>query len=277
MGSARPESRQRMFLRRVLEQGAAHFGAALDGPAVFGWNDRTVGAPVRRADGRWWVRATSEHQDYLDTQAWTGNAEAAALTDVPKPTLADRIEWLEPPVLITAELMTFIEDKPCSFTPELRVSLDLDPTWFDALRTGLDHLAHSHTVRRNGGSPAYTERLCTFFGAPIPPPDSWATEHADLHWANLTAPRLAILDWEYWGIAPAGYGAATLYCHSLLAPDTARRIRQTFADLLDTPTGRYCQLSAIMFMLHRADNGDYPDLVQPLQQLAARLLDCFGD
>jgi len=52
---------------------------------------------------------------------------------------------------------------------------------------------------------------------------SWTAAHADLHWANVLAPDCALVDWEGWGLAPAGYDAATLYVHSLLAPDTGER------------------------------------------------------
>ncbi len=38
----------------------------------------------------------------------------------------------------------------------------------------------------------------------------------------VTAPGLALLDWESFGTAPAGYDAATLYCLALKAPATAK-------------------------------------------------------
>jgi hypothetical protein len=52
----------------------------------------------------------------------------------------------------------------------------------------------------------------------------WTTAHCDLHWGNLTAPTLTILDWETWGRAPAGYDAATLLCTSLGFPGLTRRV-----------------------------------------------------
>lgn len=47
---------------------------------------------------------------------------------------------------------------------------------------------------------------------------TWTAAHCDLHWGNVTAPTLTILDWETWGKAPARYDAATLVCTSLLQP-----------------------------------------------------------
>jgi hypothetical protein len=36
----------------------------------------------------------------------------------------------------------------------------------------------------------------------------WATFHGDLHWVNITAPRLSLLDWTDWAPAPRGNDAA---------------------------------------------------------------------
>lgn len=38
----------------------------------------------------------------------------------------------------------------------------------------------------------------------------WAVAHADLAWANVTAPECWLLDWEDWGMAPRGWDTATL-------------------------------------------------------------------
>ncbi|MCX4625107.1 hypothetical protein ACPCIZ_30920 [Streptomyces cellulosae] len=54
-----------------------------------------------------------------------------------------------------------------------------------------------------------------FVGIPASAVSCWTTAHADVHWANLTEP-LRLLDWEGWGQAPEGFGAATLYAYSLL-------------------------------------------------------------
>lgn len=49
----------------------------------------------------------------------------------------------------------------------------------------------------------------------------WCTAHADLNWANLTAPRCWMLDWEDWGRAPRGLDAANLWACSLAVPGLA--------------------------------------------------------
>ncbi|SDH61444.1 hypothetical protein SAMN05421505_1197 [Sinosporangium album] len=81
------------------------------------------------------------------------------------------------------------------------------------------------------------------------------------------------MDWEYWGTGPAGYGAALLYCHSLLVRETAEKVRDVFADVLDTPTGYVAQLSAAAHILGRAYRvDDYAELQYPVREHAHRLL-----
>ncbi|GAA4626575.1 hypothetical protein GCM10023196_035370 [Actinoallomurus vinaceus] len=273
-GEQAEEEPQRAFLRRVLAEAADRLGARLAGEAVFGWRDRTIGAPALKEGEPVWLRATAEHRDWTTSEEWTGNQDAAHLTGIPKPSLLDRIEWDEAEVMIYAELMTFVPDRPCSPTPELRQPLDLPRSWWKSLRGALDALA-GQTTRRGAENPGWYEpTLRVFFGARadhLRP--AWSTEHMDMHWANVTSPRLWVLDWEHWGRAPAGYGAASLYCHSLLVPDMARQVRDTFADVLEPPEGRYAQLCVIGHMLRRIDRGDYLDLAVPLHEHADRILD----
>jgi hypothetical protein len=101
---------------------------------------------------------------------------------------------------------------------------------------------------------------------------TWVTAHGDLHWANLCAPGLQIIDWEGWGLAPAGYDAATLHAHSLLVPGTAARVRAELADVLNTPDGRFAELVAISELLHGVARGDNIELAEQLHRQATHLL-----
>jgi hypothetical protein len=85
-------------------------------------------------------------------------------------------------------------------------------------------------------------------------------------------PRFGLLDWELWGRGPAGTDAATLHCYSLLVPAIANKIHAMFADALNSPAGRVSQLYVIARMLRRVDDGDYPDLAEPLTRRAHGLL-----
>lgn len=110
-----------------------------------------------------------------------------------------------------------VADAPCSPTADLRQMADLPEKWWGDLRSAMDQLAAHPTSRGDHDAHAYLQDLSDTYGRPLDlPVPVMRTEHTDLHWANVTAPELWILDWEYWGSAPAGMGAATLYLHSLL-------------------------------------------------------------
>ncbi|MEV6982277.1 aminoglycoside phosphotransferase [Sphaerisporangium sp. NPDC051017] len=275
MTDRRHDHRQRAFLHRILAEGATRLQVSLTGEAVFGWHDRTIGSAALDAQGgRFWLRATAEHREWAGGDAWTGNQDANRITGVPRPEVVSRVEWDEPPVRLYGELMTHVPDTPCSSTPELTVPLTLPGVWWAGLRQALDTLAVQRTDRGCHDPGSFVRGVEDYYGRPLRPlVPALRTEHTDLHWANLTQPRLWLLDWEYWGVAPAGYGAALLYCHSLLVPDTAARVHEVFADLLNTPTGRLAQLSAAAHILDRAERlGDYPELQTPVREHAMRLL-----
>lgn len=269
---------QREFLARILEEGAGRLGATPVGEVVFGWRDRTIGSAAIVEGSRRWLRATAEHRDWAFGEVWTGNLDAAELTRLPKPDLVDRVEWAEPPVVMYAELLTYVPDPPCSLTPELTVDITPSEAWWSDLRTAVDDLAAQPTHRGRHDPETYLRELEDLYQRRLDlPAPRLRTEHTDLHWANLTQPHLWLLDWEHWGTAPAGYGPATLYCHSLLVPEAATRIRELFADLLDTPGGHAAQLGAAAHILDRAHRmGDYMELRPAVREHAWRLLELAG-
>ena len=56
------------------------------------------------------------------------------------------------------------------------------------------------------------------------------TEHIDLNWQNITAPRFCILDMEHWCSAVTGYRAAYLYLTALEVPAVADQVYEALAD-----------------------------------------------
>ncbi|MGH3972667.1 MAG: aminoglycoside phosphotransferase [Pseudonocardiaceae bacterium] len=266
-------ARFRRWMRELLVQAAEHFSLTLLGDPTFGWRDRSIGSQARDVDGDRWLRVVTSHNTWANGEFWTGNLDAAAIHGVPKPCVLQVHEWTEEPRSIRAELMTLVPGRVCSDTQELRNELDLPDEWWTRLRHALDVLATHQTERIGATQEGISHRLLAFFSDKIDPTVTiWSTAHGDLQWANLTAPAPYLLDWEGWGIAPAGYDAATLYCYSLLVPDTARRVYETFTDILDTPDGTRAQLHVIGRLLLRVNGGDYPELAKPLHQHAQRLL-----
>jgi hypothetical protein len=266
-------ARFRGWMRELLAQAAEHFSLTLLGDLTFGWRDRSIGSRVRGVDGDRWLRVVTSHNTWANGEFWTGNLDAAAIHGVPKPCVLQVHEWTEGPRSIRAELMTLVPGRVCSDTQELRNELDLPDEWWTRLRHALDVLATHQTDRVGVTQEGISHRLLAFFGDKIDSTvTTWSTAHGDLQWANLTAPAPYLLDWECWGIAPAGYDAATLYCYSLLAPNTARSVYETFADILDTTDGTLAQLHVVGRLLLRVNGGDYPDLARPLHQHAQHLL-----
>jgi hypothetical protein len=261
-------------MRDRLRRAADHFSATLTGTPVWGWRDRTIGSRVTRADGERWLRVSWALTHWAEGSYWTGNHDASLINDVPKPQVIDLYEWDEPHARCRAELMTLILAAPCSATPELRDDVALPDRWWLDLRSALDVLG-SHTTDRTALTPRQAHRRALAFfgsaaGAQIV---RWSTVHGDLNWSNLTAPELVLLDWESFGTGPACYDAATLYCLALLAPATAKRVHDTFSDVLDTPDGLRTQLQVVIRYLKRVEQGEFADLADPLHLHARQILE----
>lgn len=262
-----------------LHTAANHFSVTLDGAVTFGWRDRTIGSRVVTADGPRWLRVSWSQAQWTDGEWWTGNQDAANIVDVPKPTVLDWYEWIEVDdywgdCQNRAEIMTLVTDAPCSATQELRAELDLPDHWFADLRRALNALAAQPTDRGKPDQDHVTGRLLSFFGSGVDPTVTrWATAHGDLNWTNVTHPNVVLLDWESWGVKMVGYDVATLYVLSLLAPDTAKKVHDTFSDILDTPEGVRAQLFVITRYLKRVEHGDFADYADHLHRHARLLLD----
>ena len=75
--------------------------------------------------------------------------------------------------------------------------------------------------------------------------DDWHVGHGDPHWANLTAPRCILLDWEHWGLFPRGYDLGRLLGCSAFAPAMTAKIADAFYDELRSPAARVGLLAGI--------------------------------
>lgn len=265
---------QRKWMREQLRVAAAHFSVTSHGDPIFGWHDRTIGSRVSSRDGERWLRVSWADPQWAQGEYWTGNEDSASIAGVPKPLVLDMHEWGGKNYRNRAEIMTLVADRPCSATHELRDDLDLPERWWSDLRTALDTLALHPTDRGNRNQTQVSRRLLAFFGSGIDPTvTEWVTAHGDLNWTNLTQPALVLLDWESWGRKMAGYDAATLVVLSLRAPDTAKKVHDTFADMVDTPDGVRAQLAVIARYLKRVELGDFGDYADHLHRLARALLD----
>ena len=260
----------------LLEESARRLGAVLaPSGRVHRWG--FVGSPVTFRGESAWLRVSPFLEHEMSRKAWRGTAEAAAIQGVSKPALLHRIEWHADgpsPVPVSAEVLTLVTDPLASRQRFLRTAPDLPKNWFGDLSASMAALRAYRTDRRFPVHDAaeYGYLLSATYRRPVPAGcvPVFGTEHIDLNWENITAPRFQILDMEHWCVAVTGYGAAYLYLTALEVPAVAARVRAALADVLDTPTGRYAQLVAVALILRNLTRLPDPG------GLAARLHDYTG-
>jgi hypothetical protein len=269
--------------RVVARMRSAHYRArtALDarlhpgGREVWGWHGRTLGRPVITPDGPAWLRLAAASLDRTDSTFWNGSRDAKDTIPemVPRPRLRTIHDWNEQPWRYRAELYDHVGEHPAATSPSLTTDPNLPASWWTSLRTALDTITTIPTDRHTTDQQYLDWAMPKFLSPSVNTrAPSWSTAHGDLHWANLCAPQLTMLDWEGWGLAPTGYDAATLHSYSLLVPDVAWHIRNEFADVLNTPAGRFAELAVITELLESTTHGDNLPLAEPLRRRAAHLL-----
>lgn len=270
------------WMETVWRASAARLGVEPSGTPAPSGSGNVIGGPVTHRGATVWLRVAPFIESAMDVEPWTGTRAAGSLSGICKPALLDATEWTHPdpvPVPVCAELMTYVTDPPAVPGDQyLSEPVDLSPAWLAGLRSSLDALAGQPTDRQIWAHrpERYGHLLHAVYGHPLPDgiaPRWGSTEHLDLHWGNLTVPTLTILDWEHWGVGVAGYGAARLYCTALAVPEVAARIHTLFADLLDSPSGRYAQLvAAADILVNVAWYEDTANLCPALHRLAAQIL-----
>ena len=270
MYSPPPDPADRRRLTAAHDKAAAALGATPTGEPVWGWHGRTLSRRAEHPEhGASWLRLVAAPVDKAGGKLWEGTAMASESVPaaVHRPALYGLHDEADDQFAYRAELTGFVDSPVCSADPVLREELELPAAWWASLRGDLELLATARTDRVAVRQEYADRAVPKFTGHPAPQVSEWVTVHGDLHFANLILDGPVLLDWEGWGIGPAGYDAALLYAYSLLAPNTASRIRAEFADVLDSPSGRTALLIVATELLQSASRGDHPDLVEPLHRL----------
>ncbi|QMU67791.1 hypothetical protein [Streptacidiphilus sp. P02-A3a] len=260
-------------MRYALRRAADALDVTLDGTeGIWGWEGRSLSGP---ASGGQWLRLLAAPAGRFRGGSWDGSEEAGkAVPDaVPRPRLRTAHEWADADHAYRAELYERIQGTSLSDGPLPPTGLRLPHSWWTSLRTSLAAIAATGTdrvaIRQERLDWAMPEFLGTALDTRVP---AWATAHADIQWSNLTGPDLIILDWERWGLAPAGYDEATLYISSLTAPELAARVHQAFEPALTSPAGRFSQLVVASEFLQGMRRGNNLELEGPLRRQLALLL-----
>ncbi len=260
----------------ALDQAARRLGGSLRAPRRYGWRTKSAGAELVRSDGsHHWLRVQFADPQRFNRLRWHGEVDAAALTGVDKPILAEHFDWYDQNRLWRATLTTVAPNPAASPTADLRRPLTLSRDWLEALRRSLMTLATQKTTRLHCGQGPLDRTVGDRFGAGIATTVArWTVCHGDLHWANIGWPRPILFDWETWGRGPLGIDAAVLLVHSGLIPDAAAEVAALFADLLNTRDGRIAILYACARAFDHLERFDTlsPDLRGPTDALAKRTL-----
>ncbi|MFC9231386.1 hypothetical protein ACFTZI_20890 [Streptomyces decoyicus] len=256
-------------LRNALRTAASALKVTITGTLIWGWEGKSLSGPVE-ADR--WLRLLSIPAER--EPSWDGPQAAEAVPDtVPRPRLHDVRVWKDEQFAYRAEIYDRVSHQPISDGALLDHAPDLPAAWWSTLRTSLDTVASVETDRVAIRQERLRWALPQFLGAEVETDvPAWSTAHADIQWSNLVGPDLCIFDWERWGLAPVGYDAATLFISSLTLPEMAARVRREFADVLDTPAGRFSELVVASEFLQGMQRGNNLELEGPLRQRVAYLL-----
>ena len=227
-----------------------------------------------RSDRDTWVRVECRGLERFDGQGW-GLEAAQVLDGVPVPHWYAGVSWLdtERNVMWRADETQLIDEAPVARATNAPA---LPDTWWEAFNVTMDELA-SHVTTRAATpdcEPIKLERVETVIRKVFPDCtnlriEEWATAHADLNWANMTGPRLWILDWEDFGMAPRGLDAANLWMGSLAVPEIANRVHEYRHRDLDSRTGQIMMLFKCAELLSWADERE--PLYAPARREAERL------
>ncbi|TVZ76892.1 hypothetical protein [Streptomyces sp. BK340] len=168
-----------------------------------------------------------------------------------------------------AELSVRVDPPVLPDDPILQHNLQVPNSWW-ADPTGTLEKVSAVDTRRVAVRQQYMDRaIPEFLRIPAAAVTCWTCAHADVHWANVTAP-LRLLDWEGWGQAPEGFDSATLYGYSLLQPDTAARVHDAFPTL-GSPAGLAAEATVYAQLLQTLARGDNLTIEDQLREWAGDL------
>ncbi|MGH3673741.1 MAG: hypothetical protein ACRDSH_24440, partial [Pseudonocardiaceae bacterium] len=230
-----------------------------------------------RTDRGTWVRVDSRSLSRIQSQSWVGAEAASVIPDVPKPAWFQSATWTDADrgrVWRTEEMELITEPVVAEHGTMLIAEPNLPRHWWTELRSALSTLAEYRTFRVSGRQELITRRVNQIFPDAVDTTiTEWTTSHGDLHWANLTAPTLYLLDWGDWGLAPRGNDAACLGASALTIPEIAARVHTEFHDDLDSRAGKIARLWVCSNILRMADRrADAQALAEPAASAADQIV-----
>ncbi|MYT31785.1 MULTISPECIES: hypothetical protein [unclassified Streptomyces] len=234
---------------------------------------RSVGA---RTDRDTWVRIERRGLDKIGVQGWNGTECAARLDGVAQPAWQGCVVWrdVDEPVMWRADETELLPGAPIG-TAVLSEDPGLPDEWWQAFNSSMDALAAHETQRvatpdtDTVTQALVTESIRSVFSSDFDTTvERWVPAHADLNWANMTAPTFSLFDWEDWGNAPQGLDAASLWGSSLAVPALADRVLRERRSDFESRDGKLMTLFACSKIL-----GPYAHPEDPRLEPARRMAD----
>ncbi|MGW2081580.1 hypothetical protein ACWCOW_32440 [Streptomyces sp. NPDC001939] len=238
---------------------------------------RSVGA---RTERRTWVRIERRGADKIGVQGWNGTECAAGLEGVAQPAWRGCVVWrdADEPVMWRADETDLLPGAPIG-SAIVGEDPGLQDAWWQAFNASLDALAAQYTRRiATPDAVTMTQDLVTEAVRSISLTDGfdtaveqWVPAHADLNWANMSAPTFSLFDWEDWGIAPRGLDAASLWASSLAVPALADRVRHERRRDFESRDGKLMTLFVCSKMLGPDAHPQDPRL-EPARRVAEQVI-----
>ncbi|WLW55525.1 hypothetical protein [Streptomyces sp. YU58] len=262
---------------RVLDRVERSLGARLL-PETVVRKRRSVGA---RTDRHTWVRVERRSLDKIPDQGWNGTESAARLQGIAQPEWLGCVVWQErdtdDPAMWRADETELLPGAPVG-NAIVSEAPELPDTWWEALNASLDALAAQQTGRvATPDTVTITQDLVTgsihdvFSDDVHTTVERWAPAHADLNWANMTAPTFSLFDWEDWGNAPLGLDSASLWASSLAVPALADRVRRERRSDFESRDGKVMTLFTCSKILGPHAHPEDPRL-EPARSMAEQVM-----
>lgn len=265
-----PEQQQAAIL-----QACEIIGASPQGEIHSGVKRTGISIKLAQADGGpAWLKITAKGGK---TEHWHRRGEQLAQTidGVPKPKILRELEWSYEGADLHAFVYSFMPSPSVQPTPWVSAPMpELSDGWMAELALSLKRIGEQPLTRWLAHPGPVARMIGQRFGRRAPyDVDEWRMAHGDLHWSNVTAPTLALIDWEFYGAAPRGYDAAMLLMLASSDPELHERIEAAFAGELNTRSGLIARLYTIAIRLKRIEDGKTdPRHYRRLEREARRLL-----
>lgn len=238
---------------------------------------RSVGARTVRDT---WVRIERRSLEKITDQGWNGTESAARLEGIAQPEWHGCVVWrdTDEPAMWRADETGLLPGAPVG-SAILSEAPELTDDWWEALNASLDALSAQDTRRiATPDTITITQALVTesirgvFSGDFDTTVERWVPAHADLNWANMTAPTFSLFDWEDWGSAPLGLDSSSLWASSLAVPALADRVRRERRSDFESRDGKLMTLFACSKILGPYAHPEDPRL-EPARRMAEQVIE----